>query len=47
MPVQIIVPQADQYHIAGMDLWKINYGQITQRDISINPNICIQSKQYY
>ena len=39
MPIQIIVPQADQYHVAGMDLWKIQYdGKMTQRDIPINPN---------
>ncbi len=38
MPIQIIVPQADQYHVAGINLWQIHYGNITQRDIPLNPN---------
>lgn len=38
MPVQIIVPQADQYQVAGMNLFKIRIGNMTNRDIPLNSN---------
>lgn len=38
MPIQIIVPQADQYQVASMDLWKIQYDKITRIDIPMNSN---------